>query len=332
MYGGGGSCDIGMTMLITADDYANRTKLVSYLAGELRNGRLAILLGAGISMPFGLPSWDRLLADLYDSASALPPPKRDLKRQADHFRRQYCGNSEERFAGEVHKILYSRGKFGAEALRRNATIGAIGALVMASRRGSVSSVITFNYDDLLEKYLAFFGFVTESVFEERHWKSTADVVIYHPHGYLPSDRTRRSSATIVLGQRSYTRLAAAERNWLRQELLTILRTTTCLFIGLSGLDENLELLLEEARSAHAVYTRTPSPPYWGVSFALDNDDVTSQEWEERGVWCHRVRNYSRALPAVLFQICQEAARLQAGDLPVRPKPLRAVVSARGAVR
>jgi hypothetical protein len=295
-------------MLLTADDYNDRRRLADHLGAQMIRGRLALLLGAGVSIPFGLPSWSELLVRLYATVGALPPKNRDVKRQADHFRRKFCDNDEQRLAEAVRSVLYKGAKTSANKLRRNATISALGALVMASKRGSVSNVITFNYDDLLEQYLGFFGFVATSVYDEIHWAADADVVIYHPHGFLPAETRATASKDIVLGQRSYTRLAAQERNFWRQELLTVLRTHICLFVGLSGLDEHLELLLEQARSAHAILRETPTQPYWGVSFALDSDEISPDEWEERGIWCHRVTSYEKDLPTLIFEVCQAAAK------------------------
>jgi hypothetical protein len=124
-------------------------------------------------------------------------------------------------------------------------LSAIGSLVMSSRRGYVANVVNFNFDDLLEIFLEFHGFVTDSVFKDRHWAGNHDVTIYHPHGFLPLDKRHPSSDDITLGTDDYlTVMLPDARNLWRPLLQTFLRTHTFLHIGLSGKDPNLQSLIQ----------------------------------------------------------------------------------------
>lgn len=176
---------------------------------------------------------------------------------------------------------------------------------MASSRGSVSEVITFNWDNLLELFLSYHGFVTDSVYEETHWANSVDVTVLHPHGYIPINSKEKCSADIVFDQLSYSNVIGdTSRPW-RQRLLTILRTHTCLFIGLSGDDPNLDSLLCSCKPQHA--SRGENTLFWGVRLSTSTDEIEANIWENRGIFCKIVSNYEQELPEIIFNICQRAA-------------------------
>lgn len=52
--------------MISADDWNDMDKIDTLLAERLSQGRLAILPGAGTSLGYGLPSWEKLIHNAYD--------------------------------------------------------------------------------------------------------------------------------------------------------------------------------------------------------------------------------------------------------------------------
>ena len=191
-------------------------------------------------------------------------------------------------------------------MRKNMTLAAIASLVMASHRGSASEVVTFNFDNLLEIYLAYHGFVTASVFHEQNWAGYADVSVYHPHGMIPFSLEHDHSETVVFDQESYMAVVGKEGNLWRQLVLTLMRRRTCLFIGLSGKDINLDSILSDTRSVHA--SHSDNSAFWGVTFSTTDDPVMSGQWESRGVFYKVIKDYEKSLPEFLFGVCQDAAR------------------------
>jgi hypothetical protein len=287
-------------------DFDDVAKLGRYLAQQLDRGRLALVLGAGISTAFNLPSWPDLLKRLYAHQKAKPPKNADLKQQADYFRVTYYQNDKAGFIKAVREALYEGVSANFQDLRRNATLGAIGSLVMASQRGSASEIVTFNWDNLLELYLEYHGFVTRTAKDERHWAGRADVSVLHPHGYLPFDPKDKGSDNIIFDQTSYAEVIGKEDKPWRQKLLTIFRSHTCLFIGLSGTDDNLISLLQTCRPQHA--SRNENTRFWGITFTTSKNNAQATLWEERGVYSKSISSYKTELPQILFEICQEAAR------------------------
>lgn len=273
--------------------------LKSFLASQLYVGRLTLLLGAGVSFAFGLPSWDTLTARLAARTGIAKPAALTNEEFAEHLLIKFCHNDDARLAALTRDALYDGYDRSFNALRRHDMMAALGALAMASSRGSTTRVITFNFDDLLETYLTSLGFDVEAVVEVPSWMSRADVRVLHPHGLLPSDGTP-ITRPIVLAKTHYSRVVGRSTSAWRNELIPIMRSSTCLFIGLSGADNNLDSILEEVKDQHV--TRHP---YWGLRFAL-RDDSRLDIWGQRRVFQILVDDHS-AIPAWLFEICQRAA-------------------------
>jgi hypothetical protein len=290
------------------NDWDDEHTLIKYLAKQLNSGKLTLILGAGISTAFNLPDWPSLLTKLYNQQGAIPPAGYDLTKQAEDFRTVYYKNDTPGFLQAVHKALYNGVSIDFDKLRRNATLGSIGALVMASYRGSASEVITFNWDNLLELYLQYHGFVTMPVTNEKHWSGSADVTILHPHGFLPYDLNDGTSDDIVFDMMSYAGFIGKEERPWRQRLLSLMRSRICLFIGLSGNDHNLNSLLTTCKPQHASINENTL--YWGVTFTTSNESIDINFWENRGVYCKTISSYVTDLPGFLFKICQQAARLR----------------------
>lgn len=294
-----------MSMMTSVDDYADTPTLTKHLAEQLTKQRLALILGAGISKPFGLPDWNGLIWNLYDAQSEPLPSSGEPTQQVEDFRLKFFKNNHKGFIDSVSEAVYKGVDVGFKELRENLTLASIASLVMASKRGSTSQIVTFNYDNLLEIYLAYHGFVAHSVSEEIHWFRDADVNIYHPHGFLPYGGGKAEpSSKLILDRESYDEILGKDLPW-RQLLLTLMRTHTCLFIGLSGEDVALSQLLTDVKKIHAI-VGTPEL-FWGVSFTTSPD--LKPRWESRNVFCKVLKGYDE-LPDLLFKICQTAAGLR----------------------
>ena len=72
---------------VLAMAYDDWDQLCDLLASAVSQGRLVPVLGAGVSMPFGLPSWPALLDRLYANVHESRPASTDrLERQTENFR------------------------------------------------------------------------------------------------------------------------------------------------------------------------------------------------------------------------------------------------------
>lgn len=295
--------------------FGSRPDLVEFLGKQLVKGRLALFLGAGITMQLaeaedgnwmGLPSWPKLIGNLYATEEAIPPQLSDLVNAADEFRLKYCYENYQKFAERVTQALYKDINLEFAAIRRNDTLGALGALAISSLRGSVSEIVTFNFDDILERYLIYHGLVATPVFEEKFWVSRGDVLIYHPNGFLPSPGScfGMPSDYLVLDRSSYSKTTGRSDQRMNQKMETIMQSNVCLFVGLSGDDQRLDSLLMVSKDKHAY--NSSQMGYWGVTLSTSDRIETARRWAERGVYHFRVTDYENDLPTFLFQISQSA--------------------------
>ncbi len=294
--------------MVLRDDWEDRELRRGYLASQLCRGRLTLVLGAGVSIPFGLPGWSDLVRALFARVGEpLPSIEHTAEDLAEYLRHRQFENDWPGFIRLVHDALYDGVNADLIRLRSHPMLSAIGALGMSSRRGSTSEVITFNFDNLLELFLRYHGFVSSSVYADAHWAGYADVTVYHPHGWVPFDLKEGSSPTLIFDQQSYARVIGQDGNPWRQLVLTVLRRHTCVFVGISGRDMNLDSILETCRAQHV--SRQENKPFWGITFSDSNDEVSRIKWESRGVFQVHVSNYETDIPDFLFGICQAAAEI-----------------------
>jgi hypothetical protein len=204
------------------------------------DGRLALFIGAGISMGCGLPSWKELVERVVHEAWKNDPEfckalLNDPRILAPRYARAKLG---ERFNQIIHECLY----------RDNYTIS---ACVKAIAKSGLRRVCTFNFDDLLEDALLSEGIdaVIASP-DEAFSASASDAVVYHPHGVLPlfSNKDELDGVQIVFSEDDYHNLYSDPYSWANVAQLSLLTGYSVLFVGLSMQDPNLRRLIDVARS------------------------------------------------------------------------------------
>lgn len=277
--------------------------LSTFLASQLRNGRLALVIGAGASMGFGLPSWASLTAAIAAASGFGVDPSLSDEEIAERIWSEYCGKDDRAFAVLVQEQLYKNFSFDLSTLHVNSLLASLGALLLPSRQGSIRRAVSFNFDEVLEIYLRHLGFSVTAIATAPSWASQADVWVSHPHGLLP--KSGPPLGMLVLTEMSFNRIVGDLRNAWYRELLEIFSSHTCLFIGLSGRDSNLLSLLVSAQKQHAAVI--DGYPYWGVRFSKRGDSRRGA-WMDRGVFQSDVNVYDE-IPERLFRIRQLAAEL-----------------------
>lgn len=296
-----------MYQMNNPENWKKREAVVDYLARQLLRGRLALFLGAGVSNFFGLPDWVGLVNALCAKNNCEhADPGSDLTVKVEAIRSRYYADKNSEFLDDVASALYEGQELDFLKIRSNDLLSAIGSLVMASKRGSAATVISLNYDDLLELYLEYHGFVVDPIWNDRHWAGTPDVRIYHPHGFLPLDPSRKRSDEIVLGMRDYQRIMSDSSLW-KPMLQTLLRTHSFLFIGLSGEDRHLQTLIGGTENSHANVQERSA--FHSVRFELSEGSDIAHVLETFGVSTQVVSGYDE-LPDFLFEICQQARQLR----------------------
>jgi hypothetical protein len=289
------------------EDHDNAVEL---LALGLGGGHLALLLGAGISMPLGLPNW----ADLVDRAGRLLGTDAvelanavgsDLLSAMDELRRDAGDN--DRFLAAVRSSLYADiDDRLEESLLANRLLSALGAMIMASTRGSASTVINLNFDDLLEWYLEVHGFSVQTITDVPSLiDGRSDVQIYHLHGFLPwSERRSGMETDLVLTRKQYNQRISKDLTspW-NLLLLSILQSRVLLAVGTSMSDLDVAVTLEKARE-----TIGEGRPL-GFVIGTHNDRQAARLRDDALVPV-TVSSYDE-VPRLLLRVCQRAAEMHA---------------------
>jgi hypothetical protein len=125
----------------------------------------------------------------------------------------------------------------------NHTLEAIANLCKGSLNGKkgVKTVITYNYDSLLEMALG--GYPFQAICKSEPLR-TGKMPIYHVHGYVPLNVSEISNHDIVFTEDQYHQSAKDSYSWANLVQIQSLSSSTGLMIGLSLSDRNMRRLLD----------------------------------------------------------------------------------------
>lgn len=251
----------------------------------LATEQVTLFLGAGVSIGAGLQSWDELIGNLYMLLAArrlkedvgdeaelaeLASAARELGGAAPLLAARYLrsgladapGAARISFADELSHALYQRVEADPGDL-----VHALAALCQPRRRGPrVRSVVTFNFDDVLETELEGRRTACRPIFLADEQAAADELPVYHVHGFLPRQRDRYErlhEAPFAFSEEGYHAFYRDPFHWSNIVQLNALRETTCVFVGLSLTDPNLRRLLEigavARRPRHFAFLKRTEP-------------------------------------------------------------------------
>lgn len=209
---------------------------------------LTVIVGAGVSVESGLPTWDRLVSSLLERAALSRGLGPEEARGFDRWTRE---REDLTGAGEVAREMI--GKSGFRAALREALYGdtsepipgetasAVAGLVLQSTRRDVE-IVTTNYDTLLERAI-------ERALNARGESETTvrpvaapsavsddEIAVRHVHGML--SHGGKQQGRLVLSDRDYHLMQESDA-WQERLFRDLLNNSTCLFVGTSLTDPNL---------------------------------------------------------------------------------------------
>lgn len=251
------------------DDWRMQSELaMDELRRVFTREQATLFLGAGVSIAAGVPAWNDLLGNLYLLLAArrfegsvgsdadiieLASAARELGGGSPliatrALRRGLRDAEHESFVDDLSRILYRDMR-----PTRGPLVQAISSLCQPQRTGArVRSVVTFNFDDLLETELAARNIRHRSIYLGDDQATVDELPLYHVHGFLPRDRAqypRLDQAQLAFSEEGYHAFYGQPFHWTNTVQLHALRESTCVFIGLSMTDPNLRRLLEVAATS-----------------------------------------------------------------------------------
>lgn len=233
---------------------ADNDRVIEKAKAEFSNGNITLLLGAGVSSSAGLPAWDCLLKALLNDSSQLPLDTDDYSAigaasfHSNIIKARYILSSFENDAKKDEKIIkiLQEALYGKYNQKSSELIETIAKLCTQNNPSThirlVSSIITLNYDDLIEQELEKQRKVEyQPIFKDGKYEGTK-LPIIHVHGIIRQNEIVPEIP--VLSEDAYHELYRRGNNWTNVDLLHAFYRNTCIFIGLSMSDPNLRRLLE----------------------------------------------------------------------------------------
>lgn len=243
---------------------------LNLLHGIYERDGLSLFIGAGMSADAGIPQWNAFVHSLLvavvgkelgedlgstdDLARVAEAAGRKLGSESPLILARYArlglegsGKAETvSFRELLTRILYG------ELEKRRPGPGSLAAkvarLCQPLRNSSgISSVVTYNFDDILEQRLVAEGVRHRSVYWAGDRASSKELAIYHVHGFLPRDPSgfpELEKSPLAFAEEGYHSLYRDPFHWTNVVQLHELRERTCLLIGLSLKDPNLRRLLD----------------------------------------------------------------------------------------
>lgn len=236
-------------------------KAISALTNALHMGRLTLVCGAGVSIDAGIPSWNQLMLLLLESMMIRISEDHSISlKDVDpfEFQRRYGSsalvvgkylktNLGKDFMTKLRDALYNKAPTSGEAIE------VISELARPQRdRKPLDSIITFNFDGLIEEALTRQNISHKPIHQEGMRYGPNELPVYHVHGYLPREGRIKKDADIVFSEDAYHSQFIDPFSWSNLIQLNKLSQNTCLFLGLSLIDPNLRRLLDVA------YRKNPS--------------------------------------------------------------------------
>lgn len=250
---------------------------------SFRETKSTFFLGAGVSMSAKGPSWETLLRKVMCRFKKLS--------KKDEFKKVYswCGMSpiilgryvaSDDSIDAVSKylkryVLYKNIKLEESDLINSicdAVLGSDDEHVVESHH--VDSIITYNYDDLVEIALENRGASVARISgKAKNYRQ--EFPVYHVHGLIPRDN-QSTHTRPILSELDYHKIYKESFHWSNIEQLHALDRNTCFFIGMSMTDPNLRRLLDISRT----YTDNECRHY---AFLRRNDMFRTEEVEKNKI-------------------------------------------------
>jgi len=252
-----------------------------------RDQGLTLVIGAGVSASCGAPSWTELLlrlhsrsladtfsgdlsglAEIYSSATGAEGPLISARFAAINRTRD-----DNEFMDIVREEIYQQIRTEKSPLLKE-----LARLSQCCEgRQGIKSILTYNYDVLLEEALEEIG--REYTRPDKAGATASfGIPVRHVHGFLRRERPEMEKEWITLSEREYHKEYSDPFSWSNIVQLSAFRETSCIFVGLSMTDPNQRRLLEAAK-------QTSTPKHYCFLRSTSWEQIQSSldfRWKERG--------------------------------------------------
>jgi hypothetical protein len=232
------------------------------LIESARYGQVTLVLGAGVSRPYGVPGWEELGHRVWDlTFPGQPSPwatqPEDSPRLLPQFLPIVFEMAESAIGPQAFSALLREGLYGRAVLletedfaQSDTSLAVVARLLVQEtdrRRRRIARVVTFNADDLLERATASVAGGTAPVRRIAQAGQSplthcagGEIPVYHLHGYLPRDPGPASyEHMLVFTDRQYWSATMNAMSLANLTMGAALHDSHCVFVGLSMTDINV---------------------------------------------------------------------------------------------
>ncbi|MCG5279494.1 SIR2 family protein [Providencia rettgeri] len=247
----------------------DRDIILENLRSCYNKGQFSLFLGAGVSSSAGMPDWNTLLNSLFvsylnealnndiaisdDTITALVTRLNEIDEPSALMSARYLRKGLSKKNGELKEFTQAVTRNLYQLRNTNLPIDSeliksIASMCFPRRTGAkIKSVITYNFDDLLERQLDTNSISHRCIYTNNEIYDPDELPVYHVHGFLPEDRKAYEGldkSTLVFSEEGYHQIYSDSYHWSNLVQLNSLRENNCLMIGLSMTDPNLRRLLD----------------------------------------------------------------------------------------
>jgi len=257
--------DDALSVKVSINRISNQQQILN-LIDAYENEQLVLVLGAGVSIDHELPSWNILLqkllintfaisGDNYSNSTSIllaklfvdfftPNPLVAARFLKKNHQVNIIGKTTS-FEEAVRAAIYEE----IDLTKESNTFKEIRQLCVAPGKSpNLDSIITYNYDDILEKYLldSNIEIPFKSIYSVGMNPRHRELPIYHVHGFLPQNCSLDETNKITFSEDIYHQQYNEIYSWNNIIQINKFRDNVCLFIGVSLTDPNLRRLLDIA--------------------------------------------------------------------------------------
>lgn len=235
----------------------SRQQVIYRLIDCYEKENLVFVLGAGVSMGFGLPNWDTLLQKLMittiDKEQNVSTVLSRLFTTvfspspliAGRYLQKYYEDKKLSFEDAVRKVLYENLQIDKQSDLMDEIVN---FCVAPGKSPNLDSIISYNFDDILEQRLSKVGVqIPHKPIYGIGMNPDGQLPIYHVHGFLQQKGKLSDQNQITFGESIYHKQYIDIYSWNNIVQINKFRDSNCIFIGSSLTDPNIRRLLDIAK-------------------------------------------------------------------------------------
>lgn len=321
------------------------------LGAAIRQKHVAALVGSGISLQAGVPTWSALVSKLilawneWDTTAAQDLPPDDYVRLfrstfgsnlaiVSYLQRRAADGEGPEFGKLLYTALYTLA--GTQQIPEPTNIH---RHLIALFDDHPKRIWTTNYDDLLEEAAALNGIPASSL-DPIHRLTDGNFLVSHLHGFMPPERrSQRSSpaaeTAVILAEDDFHALTMDVIGWTNREFYRLFDDHRVFIVGMSLDDPNLRRVLATIPAStsdpprHFALLRNLPPERLSLSSSAQArrgdytdgaNEMRSWYWKVHGVEIIAITAYEDILP-FLMRVRYESYGRYAGDLWLRGSEL-----------